>query len=1432
MGFFDRLGKIAQGFGDVVTAPIELTIDLANGAFTDAEFDLLDEVLGEGGEALAGLFGPDRGIGAAAGAIPKPLRRGVATPVGKVFQGLETAYREGVAEPVSALMTYASLYDAPGGPGTWEFLTQFPGLNDEATDRWRLAYRTAQERSPGQAIALALDTKDITDPEEVERVMSSPLFTLSSGTADAILRLSNLDPGNALGAAGKIARIRTLNTPVRNIEEAMTSTRVARFVEALDGKSATEIRDQFFPNHEMGGYISTILADAGDTEARRSALRSLMGDGQALADLKARRADLSHQIRQLVSDDAWSWGDGTLFADAGRLAELDQELAALYPQADALTRALQAHGTIREVPRYSRAAELRSTIGRSQTYQQSALTKPLRMFTNRMPQHWVNLNDERGDIQFARQLRRSLLDREEQDAWRARYMAAVNPGDRQAVLIEAETEMVKRLLGKYGVTQADVDKVLEKASQERETALGVLRGRRYDAEGRGSIRFEDADGQMVKIAMPLHITQQADLMPLADLDEVERAAQAATRRGAGRYHAFRVDHPSTDLPEDALDLFYKVWRPSVLLRFGWPQRVLLDEQLRIASEIGMMATVAQWPRGLRQLTDRAMSAAARRVTEAERFGLEAVEARAVDRIADVVPVDTSLTVDGVVFPAAFGDAGDAANRFLDRASARGSMRELVAGERARILGDMRQHTGHFRTILPTEADNYPGAWEWAVNKQIRQSALGRQVLAGADADRVIDWLAHTDEGIDYARQMGWRPHTFRRHAEDAIDQVHRYVPEELRAQAAADDLSFADLARLIDDEAARPAVHGEDLGQALGDTALTRMVKGTVEKAFHGLGVLPTDALSRQPYFAHLYEREVTRLAELSFAEAAKAGQLLGVEDMERIADQARRFALDGTQRLLYDLAEKSELAHAARFIAPFFSAWQEVLFSTWPRQAARNPAFVWKMRQAWVSPERAGLVHDENGNIIDPDGGARNPITGERVEAGAERFITLPFEIPGLPTGGPVSFNKKSMNLILTGSPGLGPVVQVPVNEIVKDRPDLADSLKFVLPFGSTQEVMNLLMPATARRFQQRTDGEDDRVYRNTMIRMYYDRLVDYRLGKRDEPPTYEEVKRDTDALYNLRTVASFVAPFAPVFDSPYKPWIDTYRQAQQRVRDDPDARNGQSMLLADEDGNPRSADEWFYDTFGPEYFPLAQSLSTSKDGVPPTIAGWQAREKYQDLIEETPELGGLIIGAEGAGEFARSVYDNQLANPLRPGSDVNQRESPSFEEAASKPEVAEGWLQFSRAMDLIEAARVAQGLPNLQVKAAQPLALMKRAVISQLAERHPEWYREYSVVDRQAFARRINGMRRIVADQRLQNRPDLDGLATYLQARDLVLSVLAQREATSITATSNRDIAVLWESIIGKIVETNLAFGDLHSRWLSNDPMTLDTLPAQEAV
>src|SRR5687768_10757760 len=106
MGFFDRVGKIASGFGGALQSPFGLVKDFATAPWRDEEdfngfFNTLASRTKErGGQFLGNLFGPDEGVGALIGALPEDAVR---EPANRVFEALEWTYREGISEPVGTI---------------------------------------------------------------------------------------------------------------------------------------------------------------------------------------------------------------------------------------------------------------------------------------------------------------------------------------------------------------------------------------------------------------------------------------------------------------------------------------------------------------------------------------------------------------------------------------------------------------------------------------------------------------------------------------------------------------------------------------------------------------------------------------------------------------------------------------------------------------------------------------------------------------------------------------------------------------------------------------------------------------------------------------------------------------------------------------------------------------------------------------------------------------------------------------------------------------------------------------------------------------------------------------------------------------------------------------------------------------------------------
>jgi hypothetical protein len=275
---WDRGFEVGRGPVRGVKAVGQAAADLAEAPFSDDEYDgflgtIYDIATKRGGEALGGLLGPKTGAGAFVGALPGAVRRPGRDVLGPTLRGSERVYNDVISRPISTALTAGSLADAPGGGGV---LGLFHG------DNWREAWKIADDRSPGQALALAIGTKDITDKKEVERFAATDHYKQWSGMADAVFRLE-LDPTSIAGKAFTAARgtmlavdaetgARTVIPKVglatqEQVAAARDSTRVARFVDRVENivethgdGAAARIRHEMFPNHQPTARTSRICS--------------------------------------------------------------------------------------------------------------------------------------------------------------------------------------------------------------------------------------------------------------------------------------------------------------------------------------------------------------------------------------------------------------------------------------------------------------------------------------------------------------------------------------------------------------------------------------------------------------------------------------------------------------------------------------------------------------------------------------------------------------------------------------------------------------------------------------------------------------------------------------------------------------------------------------------------------------------------------------------------------------------------------------------------------------------------------------------------------------------------------------------------------------------------------------------------------------------
>ena len=782
-------------------------------------------------------------------------------------------------------------------------------------------------------------------------------------------------------------------------------------------------------------------------------------------------------------------------------------------------------------------------------------------------------------------------------------------------------------------------------------------------------------------------------------------------------------------------------------------------------------------------------------------------------------------------------AGPNPNQFWDLSSSRGALHNLADHYERDGIQAASNHLRNWRSLEPGD-EGYESAWEIAANGQIGNDPMARMFLQGKSYEDVLAWLRGTKEGILHRKTLPVRGQNPEEWVGMVEDMVNTYLPTERLRQLAL--MGQARYSHLVDEmgHAPLPVVHGEDLGTALGSSDFWKWYEGWTSKMFERLGGMPTDHLSRHPYFATMYHAKVRQAIDTSIEQ----GTEITPEMIGRLERMGREFALSETKKLLYDLAEQSDLARMMRFLAPFYGAWQETL-TRWAGIAYENPVVLSRAHLIWDAPHKAGLIYDRQTGepIYDPHSGVdlKDQIVRLRLPKWATRDIPGAELIPGaeqaqwLATFGGnaegINLSKGGFNLITMGEPwwlpGLGPTVQIPVNELVKDRPDLAETPvgRYILPYGPTNtgstigDVLQMSLPSAYKRVAAIPQDEGNAVFGNMKLRIYTTELVKYQQGLRPKKPTWKEATWKARSMFSIWALATWVSPtgIAPI--SPVEPYVIEYRALleadQKKDRTDP---------------NYMSPDAIFLERHGEELFALTGSLTKSANSAPATLGAYKATKKYAREIQKvsdagSPELAGLIIGSQGAGEFNYSVYQYQLNNETYPGSGVMQRERLSPREKLADRAAAAGWIEYRKIMDQIEHERVAQGLSSLNVKEAAGLRFLKSTLIDNLRKSNPDWGVDYDQVDRGVMRRRITNLRAVIsANKELRGRQDIQGVVEYLRLRDMVVQELRTRQDSTLAAQSNADLAFLFDTAVGNLVERNLAFQDTYYRYLERDELS----------
>ena len=1069
---------------------------------------------------------------------------------------------------------------------------------------------------------------------------------------------------------------------------------------------------------------------------------------------------------------------------------------------------------------------------------------------------------------------------DEVDEWVGAYGRATRPIDRMQILEDMQDSALRQIGKERNLTPDAVTAVIDRAREGRRQTRNLLETRAYDSTGRAAITTRAEDGRIVKHHLPLSVTQTANLVLMGNIAE--------TRKLFNRYTQMADEIPGAlflwDLKTDVLDMIMNEWKPLALLRVGWSAKFTLDEHARYAAKYGALAEGLAMARGSANMIaaqsrtlglDQPVKLLNRGTTADELHGYQRLIRKyssgvTRSKVAAGAAVGASLIVGGPVAAAgvglgagvlmglarlegkgikqfspngikvlgAWGTPGDQEKLIRAGVSAGQITKATFKRSEEGYLTRLRANPYKYTAIAPG-GEGHLKQWAHALNNVIGQDVLLRKIaLENMSPDDVVRWI-NAPENFEYMRRIGLDKYhasgSVEQWAEHAIDMVDTAVMRGSDESArlvtratARTKITEAELSELVSDVSKRPFTNGPLIEEHIvSQNSAIRAYRDITEKAFKVLGQDVTDNLTRNPFFEDSYRAFMERALK-----GFKPGQL-DQASITALEERGRRVALAELNKYMYDLSERSQFAEMARNLAPFYPASQEIM-TRWIGLAVENPTFALRAAKVWNAPNKTDLVYTD-------------PTTGEeylsvRLPSFAGDAIDwIPWLQGATDSQGNVMMSKQGLVGLPNAFPS-GPLAAMALGYFVEDNPEveLNAAYKFFVPFGTPDKnVLKALAPTTLRNaFKAAGKDLDPRERAVLHARILGKKMYEIHSGERvldtNDPAQraafVREIEREASQMLHLKFITSFLSPTQIEFQTPMQPYLDYYRMLQEKQRadeelykDDPDAWK-----------KVTNADEVFLEEMGEEYFAVTTTMSKSINGIPATAAGAEFTERFAPLLEslETPNLAGLVFGTDGGSstdEYLASVASKQKRTPVRPGSSTMQRETLGLDEMILQSDVRVGWMEYIKAVDAIDAARVQRGLPNLNVKEARDLADMKAGVTKALSEKYPQWRAALDERDAGDWTSKIRDLWKIAEHPDVSGRQSIEGLRDYLTYRESILSRMKAQGIGKLDSSKAMSLRAEWEGFVGVLTQ-DPAFSRTYHRWLENDPMGPETMRSEE--
>ena len=1034
--------------------------------------------------------------------------------------------------------------------------------------------------------------------------------------------------------------------------------------------------------------------------------------------------------------------------------------------------------------------------------------------------------------------------------------AGATQADRQRTWNDIENSVYKNVGDSFGLTPDTMSKILTTTRKKNQSIYQAIKSRAYGdvklPDGTSTTVFPSDDESI--ILYPQFVTQiEQGAMPLANLKQLETAL--TRMQNTGMLAPLKSSYQNgKDALASVLDQVYGIWKPATLITGHRAYNHIGDDFLRGVARIGGMASIDNLAQGTANFLHNTYARLSKNMIAGnimgnheqalgiakstyegllqqyntqKKLGLsnfapaDQVTRQMVKDKKDVYDALRGMKFDFIpkvhrlgegtfTIPGAGtwdeGMGGPNGDHVRYMTSSHPTSMALLDGTSTMLHStQVRMRGSNFATLKYADnPERHTAAYVHVVRNQAVPDPVVKQLLQGRSMDDVSSWMTNTPQGRNYmkALHVGDPDHK----VNDIASWINKYLPEQgMRDDALAGKFSAKTLDRYIPDGGARPEINANVNALVLGGDGPTNFLRKFSDAAMHLTGTMPDDILVRHPLYNSLYKARLTNHVQSWMGATGQKITNQGIRDL--MVQQAHLGARKDLQNLVYDVSRFNDAGHTLRFISPFFNAWFNALQS-WSSLLIQNPSLLARGYQAkellWNSPF---TVDNTTGQKATPDTPWDQTSFVFHMPKGLAESLIGPSGLTDVPIDAKTLISPTYLDAI--GNPGFGPLAAIPANEIVKAYPNMMNNpiMRSMLNNMVDKNSIQQIMPTGFTDMSSLADllvghPQDAKNFANTAWSIYQEQQWDYANGQRQQPPQWDDVNSLAWYVTAIDMFANRLSPLGFKPSPTHQPVHDEY----QRM-----LNNGET---------PQQAQHDIYTKYGKAGMAFTQSLATNPSGIPATVGASGLAKKYSAILQQYPELGAVIVGPNGSGNFDQMAYDWQVAEGIR------TKLTP--QDAAKQADINTGWAQYARVLAAAQAKLQARGLTSMNSPAAKDIKAEITNFVNSTGDPNDHqyfnqnFYDDYNGFNPATYESRMQNLLKIANDPALlgnTTRSDIRGLQAYSQLRDTTYASLQGRRSKTLGAAGNGDIVMGYDQKVAELMQKYTGFAQLYDRYLRKD-------------